>query len=95
MFFLRPPEAASKRTRVCFFGGEAAEKRERLFFGRYLVAKPQPNRLGQKGFGARPPNPFLYKPIGAKYNSPPWFRPCQVREKKKFESSFVRLNGSS
>jgi len=38
MFFLRPPEAASKRTRVCFFGGEAAEKTHILFCARYIVA---------------------------------------------------------
>jgi len=36
MFFLRPPPAASKRTRVCFFGGEAAEKTHILFCARYL-----------------------------------------------------------
>jgi len=37
MFFLRPPEAASKRTRVCFFGGFAAEKTHILFCSRYLT----------------------------------------------------------
>jgi len=36
MFFLGPPEAAPKRTRVCFFGGEAAEKTHILFCARSL-----------------------------------------------------------
>jgi len=39
MFFLRPPPAASKRTRVCFFGGEAAEKTHILFCARSLIMR--------------------------------------------------------
>jgi len=38
MFFLRLPEAASKRTRVCFFGGEAVEKTHILFCARYYTS---------------------------------------------------------
>jgi len=41
MFFLRPPPAASKRTRVCFFGGKAAEKTHILFCARYLAQMVQ------------------------------------------------------
>jgi len=44
MFFLGPPEAAPKRTRVCFFGGFAAEKTHILFWARYLAGLSKPSQ---------------------------------------------------